>query len=354
MKNKLSKRARDEGAPIIDGERGQATFVWRGRSTPQLIGDFNEWGGEEGVVSAPVEMTESKPGVWTHTLALPQDAYIEYCFLHNGRRVLDPLNPHATPNGVGDRNNYFYMPGAAPTPLALRQRGTPRGEVTRYTVEAGDLIVGGKRTVYLYQPPVTEPCPLLVVLDGQDYLRRARLPVIVDNLIAPRRIRPVALALVNSSAPARFVEYACSDATLSFLTQVVVPFARARLRLADVGQGTNAYGIVGASMGGLMALYAAVRAPEVFGCVLSQSGAFSVPNHDFVVFDLVRHTDPKSLRIWMDAGKFEGLLDCNRRMHHLLTEKGYQVTYREYSGGHNYPAWRDDLPHGLEALYGVG
>jgi enterochelin esterase family protein len=354
MKNKLSKRVKDEGAPVIDSEHSQAIFVWRGRSAPQLIGDFNEWGGEDGVAGAPVEMTASEPGVWTHTLALPQDAYIEYCFLHNGRRVLDPLNPHTTPNGVGARNNYFYMPGAAPTLLAHRQRGTPSGEVMRHMVEAGDLTVGGKRTVYLYQPPVAEPCPLLVVLDGQDYLRRARLPVIVDNLITQQRIRPVALALVNSSAAARFVEYACNDATVSFLTQVVVPYAREHLRLADVGQGKDAYGIMGASMGGLMALYAAVRAPGVFGCALSQSGAFSVPNHDFVVFDLVQHADPKRLHIWMDAGKFEWLLDCNRRMHQLLNEKGYDVTYREYSGGHNYPAWRDDLPCGLEALYGVG
>jgi enterochelin esterase family protein len=37
----------------------------------------------------------------------------------------------------------------------------------------------------------------------------------------------------------------------------------------------------------------------------------------------------------------------------LLTRKGYEVTYREYNGGHNYPAWRDDVWRGLETLFGA-
>jgi enterochelin esterase family protein len=191
---------------------------------------------------------------------------------------------------------------------------------------------------------------LLVVLDGPDYLRRVRLPVIVDNLIAQGRIRPLALAMVDSSAAARFIEYACSEATVGFLTQIVVPYARQHLNLLDV-QVAAAHGVMGASMGGVMALYAAARAPEVFGRVLSQSGAFSMPNHDFVIFELLKQASAKPLHIWMDVGVFEWLLDCNRRMHALLVTKGYDAAYREYSGGHNYPAWRDDLWHGLEHLY---
>lgn len=317
---------------------------------PQLIGDFNDWGD----AGAPIGLSEVEPGLWACEIDLPQDAYIEYCFLANGRRVLDPLNPNTTPNGMGDRNNAVYMPGAAPTPLRHRRRGAPQGVVTHHRIEAGDLAVGSKRSVYLYQPPVAQPCPLMVVLDGSDYLHRARLPVIVDNLIAQGRIQPLAMALVDSSAAARFVEYACSDATVGFLTQIVVPFARDRLNLLDLQQTPGRYGIMGASMGGVMALYAAVRAPEVFGSVLSQSGAFSMPNDDFVIFDLLRQAGVRPLRIWMDSGAYEGLLNCNRRMCELLVSKGYDVTYREYNGAHNYPAWRDDLWRGLENLYGGG
>ena len=105
-------------------------------------------------------------------------------------------------------------------------------------------------------------------------------------------------------------------------------------------------------MGGLTALYAGLRAPAVFGRVLSQSGAFALGQHDTVVFDLVRHSPVPPLRVWMSAGRYEWLLDCNRRMHRLLEKKGYDVAYHEHNGGHNYPAWRDHLAQGLEALFG--
>jgi enterochelin esterase family protein len=192
----------------------------------------------------------------------------------------------------------------------------------------------------------------MVVLDGHDYLRRVKLPNIVDNLIAQGRIQPIALALVDNSPSARFIEYACSEATVSFLLEIVIPYAREHLNLLDVNRLPGAYGVMGASMGGVMALYAGARAPEVFGSVLSQSGAFSMPNRDFVIFDLLRQSSVRPLRIWLAAGRYEGLLECNRRMNQLLVGKGYTVTYHEYSGGHNYPSWREDLWRGLEALYG--
>jgi enterochelin esterase-like enzyme len=86
--------------------------------------------------------------------------------------------------------------------------------------------------------------------------------------------------------------------------------------------------------------------------VLSQSGTFTLNEHDTVVWDLVRHGNVLPLQTWMDAGRFEWLLECNRRMHDLLVARGYDVAYREYNGGHNYPSWRNDLGRGLELLFG--
>ncbi len=298
-------------------------------------------------------MIESAPGVWTRSITLPSRAYVEYAFLVDGERALDPSNPRTTPNGLGDTNNFLYMPGAGPTALARRIPGVPCGVVRREIIEVGDLIVGRKRAVYWYHPPVAEPCPLLVVFDGGDYLRRAHLDVIVDNLIAQGRIRPIALAMVDNSRAARFIEYACSEATVDFLASIVLPLARQRLNVIDVGESPGAYGVMGASMGGLMALYTALRAPGIFGRVLSQSGAFNIMGHDMVVFDLIRCVKPKPIQVWMDAGKLEELLACNRRLRRLLKSAGYDVAYREYGGGHNYPAWRDDLPRGLTWLFGT-
>jgi enterochelin esterase family protein len=78
---------------------------------------------------------------------------------------------------------------------------------------------------------------------------------------------------------------------------------------------------------------------------------FILPEHQFVVVDLVRYTPPPGIDIWMNAGRYEWLLDSNRQMYALLKEKKYQVKYHEYSGGHNYTSWRDDIWRGLEALF---
>jgi enterochelin esterase-like enzyme len=75
-----------------------------------------------------------------------------------------------------------------------------------------------------------------------------------------------------------------------------------------------------------------------------------------VVFDLLNHPDERVLSIWMDAGIYDltGLLESNRKMRDLLVERKYRFTYHEYHAGHNYPAWRDDVWRGLEAMYGTG
>lgn len=40
-----------------------------------------------------------------------------------------------------------------------------------------------------------------------------------------------------------------------------------------------------------------------------------------------------------------------RLMRDLLIEKGYDVAFRAYNDGHNYPSWRNDLRRGLEWLF---
>ncbi|MBU8898765.1 prolyl oligopeptidase family serine peptidase [Corallococcus sp. M34] len=330
--------------PVIDGDT--ATFLWHGRNGVRVHGDFQDWRGE------PLPLERAGPNLWARTLTLPRDAYVEYAlFDAHGRRVRDPLNPRVSDNGFGDVNHCFYMPEGGPTPFSRRLPGVPRGQLTRHTVETEDQAVGARRAVTLYAPPVEGPVPLGVVLDGEDYLRRARLPVLVDNLIAEKRMSPVALAFVANGAEARTPEYTCSEATVRFLLNAVLPLAKRELPLLDERLHPGAHAVLGASYGGLMALFAAQRAPEVFGHVLAQSGAYSLEGWDFVVFELARRPQQRPLSVWMDCGGFEGLLEGSRRLAPLLTSAGHRVAFREYSGGHNYPAWRDDLPRGLEFIF---
>jgi enterochelin esterase-like enzyme len=335
--------ARTTGNPVIESEI--ATFIWQGKTAPRLLDDLHNW--EED----PQTMQRAGTELWSCSMPLAADTYFEYAFLdpQTNKRLPDPLNPNCIWNGIDAYNNYFYMPRGGPTPLAKTIEGSTRGTITRHKLPTKDYVVGGNRSVYLYQPPVKSPVPLVVVYDGPDHLRRARLNVIVDNLIATKRIRPFAMALLQNGGKARSLEYSCSESTLGFIFDCVIPLAQDHLTLTPPGG--EPYGVVGASLGGLMALYTGLRLPQVFGKVLSQSGAFSLPEHPSVVTDLVRYVPAPDIQIWMNAGRYEWLLESNREMYNLLKEKNHDVKYHEFSGGHNYTAWRNDIWRGLEAMF---
>lgn len=346
----LLERARQEGTPLIDGS--SATFVWQGAGdVPRLVGDFTGWG------ESPIELAEVEPGVWSHTLSLPRDAYVEYGYnirYDVNERFSDLFNPRLIYNGVDSVNHFFTMPDYQDSGLTRRKPGVRRGAVSEHWLETGMFTGDTHRKVYLYHPPVDVPTPLVVVWDGGDYLRRGYLNVIVDNLIAEGRIQPISMALIENGQSSRFVEYMQNEAMVGFLMEVIFPFASQHLNLINVFENPGVHGILGSSMGGLMALYVGLRAADIFGHVVCQSGAFWFrdPRYDMLVVDLVKQHPVQPIKIWQDVGRLEGLLDANRTMHTLLDAKGYDATYREFNGGHNQTMWADNTWRALETLYG--
>ena len=346
-------RARESGNPVIDGS--EVTFFWEGRSAPTLISDTNNWNEKANPFKrvSPRLRPASTKSVWSCTLTLPRDAYVEYAFYDrvSQEKFLDPFNRRTVSNGLGGRNNFFYMPQTMPSPFTVRRADIPVGALTSHRVETRWLRDDYEREIFFYRPPVNGPVPLLIVYDGQDYLQRGKLATMVDNLMADGRIQPLALAFLPNAGRWRSVEYACSDATILWLDQIILPLAREKLNLIDIDKQPGAFGVLGASLGGTMSLYTGLRMPDVFGRVISQSGAFMIESRNFAIVDLVRHGQAQGIEIWMDVGGLDTLLEDNRKMYALLQEKKYQVAYREFSGGHNYTAWRDDLWRGLEAMF---
>jgi enterochelin esterase-like enzyme len=92
----------------------------------------------------------------------------------------------------------------------------------------------------------------------------------------------------------------------------------------------------------------------VFGKALSQAGAFEVWEHESTVVKMARHFPKADIKLWLDCGVLDFLLEPNRIMAALLKEKGYDVTYLENGGAHNYTTWRDSCVGGLENLFGLG
>lgn len=359
MSHDLLDRLTAAGNPLIEGD--QATFVWVGDTPPLLIGDFTNW--QQGVELKRAPDADADVAIWTHTITLPRTAYVEYAWVHQIKtgprlkvRIPDPYNPRTVWNGMDANNHWFGMPDYQPTHLIRRRRGIARGRITRITVSHDWMIARKPRSIWLYQPPVSEPVPLLVVWDGRDYLERASLPAIVDNLIALGRIRPIALALIDNAGKLRFQEYLMSEGTIALLTEVLIPLFKKQLNLIDETVEPRSWGVLGASMGGLMALFTGLRLPQIFGHVISQSGGF-----DFrfggrrpLMDEIIRKGKRRKLMIWQDVGSMEWLYPANQRMNRLLRKRGYRVRYRVFEGGHNFTCWRNQLPDALVAVYGRG
>ena len=343
-KDNLMTRLQLEGNPLIDGEI--VTFIWKGDSAPHLIDDLHGW------EDHPKRLKRLAPDLWGLSFNLPLDAYLEYSFYEpeTKTRLKDPFNKRRIYNGVGSYNNFFYMPEAAPSPLIKLGAGVRPGTVTRHEVGTWMLGLQSKRTIHLYHPSTREPVPLLIVYDGTDYLRRGKITTIVDNLIAQKRICPIAMALLqNGGQDRRFIEYACSDGTLSWLRHDVLPLAQKKLKLIDEH---GAFGVLGASMGGLMAMYTGLRMPETFGKIVSQAGVFWFEGLPTSAVELIKNKPHANVKIWLDAGRMDFLLEDNRRIQPILQEKDYNVVYQEGGGAHNYTSWRNNLGNALETIFG--
>ncbi len=339
---RFAERLKTESSPVIEGP--WVTFVHRGSAKEvEVVGEFTDW-------NRSSYFMKPLPGskVLYFSMQFPGDARIEYKLIADGEWQLDPLNPNRKDNGVGGENNFFTMPEYRPAPEAEPRPGVPRGRVEAMQLPAGAL---DKRDVRVYLPPGYDASaarfPVIYFGDGPDYIARAGAATIADNLIAEGRIEPVVMVFVAPLDRGR--EYWMNDQYVDFLVRKLVPAVDARLRTRPEAASRA---IAGASLGGLIASYAAFVRPDVFGNVIGQSSAFSV-NGGQAVF-AVHGSERKPVRFYLEVGRYEGLLESNRAMKMVLESKGYDLAYREVNTGHNWTHWQDALAEALVYLFPGG
>ncbi len=352
------------GNPRVDEEG--ATFAWQGFGDPPVIaGSWCGWDPARGL-----EMQRAGRG-WEARLAIRADAYAEYRLYRDGAVVPDGDNPDRVDNGVSGRNQRFWMPRATRRAIELGRRSVPRGEVHRVTIHVGWLAAPPQRrraAVYLPDGAARDErlrrsLPLVLVLDGLDYLRRGGLAGILDGLIADGSMAPVAALFLDHAGPGRANEYAANDFTVASLADVAVPAAVELLELEPQGarSGIGRAAILGSSMGGLMALHAGLRRPDVFGRVIAQSTSAmleelplpesAIPAVRLTTLALLEAAQPPPIRVWLDVGDLEDLAPSNDRLAAMLESRGVDVAYRRFPGGHDQTSWAESLVDALPAVF---
>ncbi len=345
--------------PVSDDYRYcWVTFIWHGNSTTRKVGalgdlpymDTSKW------YMNRLRDTD----LWFKTERIPKDARFGYLLNENetGYRH-DPLNPRRWAG-----RSVAELPGAAEEPWIRELPGVPKGQVIKEKIKSE--ILKEERSVSIYLPAIydkfQESFNLLVIFDGESYGRDDVIPTstILDNLIDKVKIPPMVAVLVNSQNT-RDRDLLCSEPFENFLASELVPWVRQKYHATTDPTRTV---VAGSSYGGLSAACTAFRHPDIFGNVLSQSGTFTynpkrLGNQDSDYYPetgwLTRQfvIAPKlPLRFYLQVGRFEGLSFENRHLRDILEAKGYQVTFAEYSGNHDYLSWRNSLGEGLIALIG--
>lgn len=339
-----------ESTPLSSGTR--VVFLWRGDANEvALAGDMNNW--MPGEADQFTRLIGSN--LWWLSAEYEQVARFDYQLIVDGERQLDPLNPRTQMTRSGFASELRMPDYLVPPEFLPTNDPIPAGTVSDRTLDSQFL--GQTRTYFVYEPPgqlIGAPLPTLYVHDGADYLNIADMPALLDRLIADRDIPPLLVVFVPPIDRNR--EYARSDAHARFMAEELLPAVRAEFNVSTDPAQT---GVLGSALGGLAAFDLALRYPELFGLVATQSADFTAARSAIV--DEVGLAELPPLKVHMIIGRYEtdvksdsaegDLLSANQRLAAFLAEKGIEISYGEGFEGHSWGFWRAQIGDALRFLY---
>jgi len=351
------RRAASEFALTLLGaqrtiEQDSTALLWYHGSAQRVCvaGDFNGWNPDSSAMQ-PIAHTDF---FWM-SLLLDPASRVEYKFVVDGRWMLDPANPQKARGGFGE-NSELRMPGYHAPDFIRPQPGLPEGHLD--TLRFRSAMLGRPVQVYVYTPPpsvhVEGPLPSLTVADGSDYLFFGDMKVVLDNLIAQRRIRPLIGVFLeprgdpqDDGTNSRMVDYILDDHYRSFLTGELRDTLMRHYPLSTQPDET---GIMGASLGGLLATYVALSPPAIYSLCAAQSPAYRIAEDS--VFSMASSSATLPHRVYLQAGTLGDTQAETMQMAALLSARGAHVRYLEIPEGHNWGNWQAHLDELLSFLYG--
>ncbi|MEM1441867.1 MAG: alpha/beta hydrolase-fold protein [Verrucomicrobiota bacterium] len=249
-------------------------------------------------------------------------------------------------------------------PDSMKKEGVPEGTVTRHTWKS-EVFADTLREYFVYVPARYDPegeeeAAVMVFQDGHAYVDtkgQIRAPIVFDNLIAAEEM-PVTIGIFlnpgwfieefsepqkwkvpKGVASNRSVEYdTLSPAYAEFLEKEILPEVGKSYRLTN---DPEMRAICGMSSGGICAFTVAWERPDLFRKVLSHIGSFTNIRGGYVYPALIRKTDPKPLRVFLQGGsndldnQFGNWPLANRQMAAALRFSNYDYEFVFGDGGHN-------------------
>jgi enterochelin esterase-like enzyme len=235
-----------------------------------------------------------------------------------------------------------------------------------------------------YQTETDWSYPLLIANDGGEMTDIA-LPQTTADLVRSGEVHPIIIAAIHSTRERKHIYGVANEPDYAnrgdkaglyslFVLEELLPWLKERFRIIDKPE---ALGIMGFSLGGLMAFDLAWSNPDVFKRVGVFSGSFwwraksydnGYTDTDRIMISKVTNTKthPSDLQCWFQTGTLDetndrdkdGVIDSIGDALDLLSEltkKGFpkdNLTYVEIEGGHhNQATWKMAYPLFMKTLF---
>jgi enterochelin esterase-like enzyme len=301
------------------------------------------------------DMIKDSSGFWHVTTDSISRGFHYYSLLIDDLALADPASE--TFYGMSRQASGIEIPYKEGGFYALKD--VPHGDIRikKYFSKASN----SWREMYVYTPAgydkSTEKYPVLYLLHGggedqRGWATQGRTDLILDNLIAEQKAKPMVIAMLdgnfygNGGGIAGFGE-AQLRAFENELKNGAIPFVESTFNVATDAQHRA---LAGLSMGGLQTLYAGIKNTNLFSYLgVFSSGwwanntKLSDPQYEFMRNNA--STINSNLKeLWVSMGGKEDIAHANCQiMLKKFDDMGIKYKYSEYAGGHTWPVWRHDI-----------
>jgi enterochelin esterase-like enzyme len=314
----------------------------------------------------PQPMTKGADGVWTLTTAPLEPQVYGYGFRADGVSFLDPASVIVKTNLLSVQN-MIEVPGHAAMDWDMQD--VPHGVLHHHFYRSD--ILGQQSDFYVYTPPNYNPStkyPVLYLLhgysdDASGWTAVGRAHVILDNLIAQNKIKPMIVVMplgygtmdiINRQWGA-WQDHALTDRNFNSYTQILLTEVKPQAeKMYSISNDRKDHAITGLSMGGGESLRTGLNHLDEFAWI----GAFSsaVPDNGFeqVFPNLAAQVQKDKDRLkllWVACGTDDHLITPNRAFTGWLKQQQIPVTVIETPGRHTWMVWRDNLIHFTPLLF---
>jgi enterochelin esterase-like enzyme len=299
---------------------------------------------------------------WDVTTDSISEGFHYYSLLIDGVAVADPASE--TFYGMGRMASGIEIPFAGDDYYAVKDVPHGNMRMNRYY----SAVTGSWRRCYIYTPPgydasASTSYPVLYILHGggedeRGWGTQGMTDVILDNLIAERKARPMLVVMMDGNMGTGGIANFGEQTLRMFeseLKQVVIPFVEKNYRVST-DAGSRA--LAGLSMGGLQTLHAGVRNTDMFSYlgVFSSGWWANQPNLSQPQYDFMKNNKETINRnvksFWIAMGGKEDIAHDNCKiMLGKFDEMGIKYAYSEYPGGHTWPVWRNNLYNFAQVIF---